>query len=121
MVVSRQTTVIEMPSDMPTAKVKRALEIVRTAVDSHQGMQEDFPPRVLLRDLKESSIGISLIYWCHPPKYWDFLAFSEKVNLQIMEQLEAEGIDFAAPALTLHTAEDQRCGLNAETSPKNEQ
>ena len=44
-----------------------------------------------------------MIYWYHRPNYWDFLAFSEKVNLQIMEQLESEGIEFAAPALTVHT------------------
>ena len=107
-----------MPSGTPTAKVKRALEIVRAALKDHEGMQEDFPPRVFLRDLKESSIGIFMIYWYHPPDYWDFLAFSEKVNLQIMEELEAEGIDFAAPALTVHTAEHQKRGLNAGTSPK---
>ena len=47
------------------------------------------------------------------------LAFSEKVNLQIMEQLEAEGISFAAPALTVHTEEQIRRGLTAEASPKN--
>jgi MscS family membrane protein len=115
----RRTAVIEMPSDTPTAKVKRALEIVRAAVDDHEGMREDLPPRVFLRDLKESSIGIFMIYWYQPPDYWDFLAFSEKVNLQIMEQLEAEGIDFAAPALTVHTPEHQKRGLNAGTSPKN--
>ena len=115
----RRTAVIEMPSDTPTAKVKLALEIVRAAVDGHEGMQKDFPPRVYLRDLKESSIGIFMIYWYHPPNYWDFLAFSEKVNLQIMEQLEAEGIDFAAPALTVHTPQGRRPGLDAGASQEN--
>jgi MscS family membrane protein len=101
----RRSATVEMPSDTPVVKVKRALEIMRTAVDNHEGMQEDFPPRVFLRDLKESSIGIVMIYWYHPANYWDYLAFSEKVNLSIMEQLEAEGIPFAAPALTVHTTE----------------
>ena len=117
----RRTAVIEMPSGTPTAKVKRALEIVRAAVDDHEGMQEEFPPRVFLRDLKESSVGIFMIYWYHPPKYWDYLAFSEKVNLQIMEQLEAEGIDFAAPALTVHRADDWSPERNAGMSTKNDE
>ena len=112
----RRTAVVELPSGTPTAKVKKALEIVRAAVENHEGMQEDLPPRVFLRDLKESSIGIFLIYWYHPPEYWDFLAFSEKVNLQIMEQLEAEGIPFAAPALTVHTGDPQTLELNAQAS-----
>ena len=107
-----------MPSDTPVVKVKRALEIMRTAVDNHEGMQEDFPPRVFLRDLKESSIGIVMIYWYHPANYWDYLAFSEKVNLRIMEQLEAEGIPFAAPALTVNTAGAQTSGSGSAESPR---
>ena len=79
-------------------------------------MQEEFPPRVFLRDLKESSIGIVMIYWYHPPNYWDYLAFSENVNLQIMEQLEAEGIDFAAPALTVFNVDKKRSEPNLVSS-----
>jgi MscS family membrane protein len=105
-----------MPSDTPVAKVKRALQIIRAAVDNHEGMKEDIPPRVFLRDMNETSIGILMMYWYHPANYWDYLAFSEKVNLQIMEQLEAADIAFAAPALTVHTAEHQRAGLNAGSS-----
>ena len=33
----------------------------------------------------------------------------------IIEKLEAEGIPFAAPALTVHTAEHQRPGLSAQS------
>ena len=85
-------------------------------------MEEGFPPRVFLRDLNESSIGIVMIYWYHPANYWDYLAFSEKVNLRIMEQLEAEGIEFAAPALTIHTANVQTLGLNSRPrDPRREQ
>jgi MscS family membrane protein len=101
----RRSATIEMPSDTPVVKVKRALQIIRAAVENHEGIEADFPPRVFLRDMNESSIGIVMIYWYHPADYWNYLAFSEKVNLQIMEQLEAEGISFAAPALTVHTAE----------------
>jgi MscS family membrane protein len=106
----RRTATIEMPSDTPVAKVKRALQIIRTAVDNHEGMEEDFPPRVFLRDMNESSIGIVIFYWYHPANYWDYLAFTEKVNLQIMEQLESEDIPFAAPALTVHTVEHEGTG-----------
>ena len=94
-----------MPANTSFAQLKRALEIVRGALDNHDGMEEGFPPRVYLRDLKESSIGIFFIYWYHPPDYWDFLALTERLNLRIMEQFEAEDIAFAAPALTVHMAD----------------
>jgi MscS family membrane protein len=104
----RRTAVLEMPSNTPVAKVKRALEIVSAVLENHEGMADDFPPRVFLRDLKESSIGIFIIYWYHPPNYWDFLAFSQKINLQIMEELEAEQIPFASPALTIEMSEEHK-------------
>jgi MscS family membrane protein len=108
----RRTATIRMPPDTPVAKVKRALEIIRNAVDNHEGMDEAYPPRVFLRDLDESSIGIYMAYWYHPAEYWGFLAFSEKVNLQIMQQFEAEKILFAMPALTVHTQDAKSVGLN---------
>ena len=103
----RRTATIQMPSNTPVAKVNRALEIVRDALKNHEGMEEEFPPRVFLRDINDASIGIFLIYWYHPPKYWDYLAFSERLNLQIMEQFETERIPFARPALTIQMAEGE--------------
>jgi hypothetical protein len=38
-----------------------------------------------------------MLYWYEPPKYWDFMAFNEKVNVQIMEECEKEGIRLALP------------------------
>ena len=101
----RRTATIQMPSYTPVAKVNRALQIVRDALDNHEGMEEEFPPRVSLRDINDASIGIFLIYWYHPPNYWDYLAMSERLNLQVMKQFEAEQIPFAKTALTIQMAE----------------
>jgi len=98
----RRAVTIELPSDTPPAKIRRALEILREIVKDHEGMNANYPPRVYLRDVNEGSIGIFMVYWHHPPEYWDFLAFGERVSLQMSEQFEAEGIAFAAPALTVN-------------------
>jgi len=108
----RRTATIQMPSTTPVDKVNRALKIVRKALDDHEGMDEDFPPRIFMRDINDASIGIFLIYWYHPPNYWDYLAFSERVNLQVMEQFETEQIPFAKPALTIHMAESSVQGIS---------
>jgi MscS family membrane protein len=71
-------------------------------------MVANYPPRVFLRDINEGSLGILMIYWYHPPEYWKFLAFSERVTLQMSEQFEAEGIAFAAPGLTVQMAPDEK-------------
>lgn len=100
----RHTATIQMPSCTPVSKVNLALEIVRNALEDHEGMREQFPPRVFLRDINEASIGIVLIYWYHPPDYWEYLAFSERVSLQVMEQFETHQIPFARPGQTIHIA-----------------
>ena len=101
----RRTLKIELPSDQPTAKIKRALEILRGILEDHEGMDEERPPRVYLRDINERSIGIFAAYWYHPPEYWDFLAFGERVTLEMIEQFEAEGIVYSSPTVTVRLPE----------------
>jgi len=49
-----------------------------------------------------------MIYWCFPPNYWDFMAFTERANIQIMRAFEQEGIEFAFPTTTTYLAQDDR-------------
>ena len=64
------------------------------------------PYRVFLRDVNEDSLGIFMIYWYHPPAYWDFVAFGERINLEIVKRFDAEGIRFALPAQKLYLTGD---------------
>jgi MscS family membrane protein len=70
--------------------------------------QPDFPPRVSFNDLNADSLNLLVLYWYHPPEYWDYLDHATWVNLQIMERFNAEGIDFAFPTQTLHLARDDK-------------
>lgn len=103
----RHSATLQMPSCTSFAKVNHALAIVRGALKNHEGMKAEFPPRVFLRDVNDASIGIVLIFWYHPPDYWEYLAFSERVYLQIMKQFEAAAIPFARPARLVHVSESQ--------------
>jgi len=69
--------------------VNRALDIVPDMLKEHEGMEENLSPRVYLRHFNDASIGIFLIYWYDPPNCWDYLAFSEHLNLRIVELFEA--------------------------------
>lgn len=70
--------------------------------------QPDFEPRVYFNELNADSLNIIVIYWYHPPEYWDYLEHANWINLQIMERFNAEGIDFAFPTQTLHMAGDDK-------------
>jgi len=94
--------------DTPPAKVQEAVDILKDILANHEGMQEDFPPRVFFSDFNSESLNILVLYWYHPADYWAYMAFSEKVNQQILERFNAAGIDFAFPTRTLHLAGDPK-------------
>jgi MscS family membrane protein len=67
---------------------------------------------VFFDKLNADSLNILMIYWYHPPDYWQYLEFTERINLQIIEQFNAEGIDFAFPTQTVYVAGDKKRPLD---------
>jgi len=102
--------------DTPPQKIEKGIALVKEILADHEGMQPDFPPRVYFNDFNSDSLNIMVIYWYHPPNYWDYMAFTEKVNLQIMRAFEAEGIEFAFPTTTTYLAQDDRRPLHIRFS-----
>ena len=112
----RRLTNITITYDTPPDKVERAVDIIRGILENHEGMHPDFPPRVYFNEFNDASLNIMMIYWYFPPNYWDFVAFSQRANLQIMRAFEAEGIEFAFPTTTTYLAQDDRRPLHIQIS-----
>ena len=104
----RRLTNIALPYNTPLDKVQKAVDIIRNALDDHEGMDPEFPPRVYFNEFNPASLNIIVLYWYHPPNYWDFLDFNQRVNIQIMQEFEKEGIKFAFPTTTTHLAPDDQ-------------
>lgn len=102
----RRLTNITITYDTPPEKIEKAVNIIETILDNHEGMKPDFPPRVYFNEFNPDSLNILVLYWYHPPDYWSFLAFSQGVNLQIMREFEKEGIQFAFPTSTTYLTQD---------------
>jgi MscS family membrane protein len=102
----RRLTNITITYDTPPEKVEKAVNIIETILDNHEGMKPDFPPRVYFNEFNSDSLNILVLYWYHPPDYWSFLTFSQGVNLQIMREFEKEGIRFAFPTSTTYLTQD---------------
>lgn len=92
--------------DTPPEKVERALEILNEILNNHEGMHKDFPPRIYFNEFNSESLNIMIIYWYHPPDYWDFMTFTENFNKEVLRRFNDEGIDFAFPTQTLYLAGD---------------
>ncbi len=95
---------IRLALDTPPEKIETAVSIVRQILENHQGMSENYPPRVYFDKIRPDAINIVMFYWYHPPEYWEFLEFSQKVNSAILQAFEKEGIKLAPPTKISLTA-----------------
>ena len=102
----RRVANITITYDTPPEKIDRALEILKEILNNHEGMNENFPPRVYFNDFNSASLNILVIYWYHPPAYWDYIAFTERFNKEVLRRFNEEGIEFAFPTQTLYLARD---------------
>jgi len=119
----RRVTDLHVPLDTPRVKLEKAIELIRATLDDHEGMAPDFPPRVFFNEFNPDSFNIRIMYWYHPPNYWDFLAFSEKLNLAVYRVFDEQGIRFALPTRVTYTTTESEPGplelkVDAEKKPK---
>jgi small-conductance mechanosensitive channel len=112
----RRLANITITYDTPPDKVEKALSIIREILTDHEGMNPDSPPRVFFNEFNDASLNIIMLYWYHPPDWASYMAFSERVNLQIMRAFEAEGIEFAFPTTTNYLAHDSHRPLQISIS-----
>ena len=108
----KRTANITITYDTPPEKIERAVEIVKELLDNHEGMDDNFPPRVYFSELNADSLNIMATYWFHPPDYWAYMDFSEKFNRELFRRFNEEGIDFAFPTQTVYLAGDESRPLN---------
>lgn len=103
----RRVFSVTITYDTSPDMVDRALEILKEILDNHEGMDENFPPKVFFDDLNADSLNLKCFYWFHPPDYWSYMEFTEKVNREVFRRFNEEGIDFAFPTQTIHLAGDK--------------
>ena len=91
--------------DTPPEKVQQAVDILKELLDNHEGMKEEYPPRVFFNDFNDCSLNILAIYWYHPPEYWKYLEHAERLNMELLKRYNEAGIEFAFPTQTLYVNE----------------
>jgi MscS family membrane protein len=90
--------------DTTPEKVQEAIDILKDILKDHEGQNADMPARIYFTDFADSSLTIAVTYWYHPANWWDYSAFSERVNMEIFKRFNAAGIEFAFPSQTIYLA-----------------
>ena len=93
----RHSSAFLLPLDTPADKLEEAVEIVRAFLEDHEGMDPGVPPRVFLNGLTETGFRLKVLFWYHPPEYWDYQAYCQTFNLFVAKSFAEAGIRFAAP------------------------
>jgi len=104
----RRLADITITYDTPPEKTARAVAILKEILHDHEGMRPEFPPRVFFSEFNDCSLNLLVLYWYHPPDYWKYMAFSERVNMEILRRFNEEGIEFAFPTQTVYLANDEK-------------
>jgi len=104
----RWLTNITITYDTPPDKVGKAVQIIREILDNHEGMHQDFPPRVYFNGFNDWSLNILVIAWYHPPDYWAYTEWLQRACMEILHRFNDEGIDFAFPSQTVYMANDDK-------------
>ncbi len=102
----RRVSEIPLSVDISSSQAAKAVEIVESLLENHEGFNPDFPPRVWLNDFERDHLELKLIYWYHPPDYWAYTAHADRINRRILEKFEEAGIVIALPSFTTKV-EDQ--------------
>jgi len=102
----RRLANITITYDTPPEKVKEAKTILEDILKDHEGMDPEFPPRVYFNEFNADSLNFLVLYWYHPPDFWAYMEFTEKVNNEILDRFNNAGIEFAFPTQTIHLKND---------------
>jgi len=94
----RKSSEIRLPPDTSYEKVEKAVAIIRGKLTGPEIVDPELPPRCFLDELGPQGVSICFIYWYSPPDEWAFHAFGEKLSLEILRALEAEGIELVPAA-----------------------
>jgi MscS family membrane protein len=93
----RRSGEIHIPLDTPGKQIEQAVAIVRQELVEHEGSEPERPPHVFFDDFTPEAFRIQFYHWYTSTDFWQFKAFSEKVNFAIVHKFEAEGIPFSLP------------------------
>ena len=101
----KRTLELGVTYDTSPEKMNEAQQILRDILSDHEGQHPAYPPRIYFKTFNSSSLDLVVIYWYHPGDYWAYMAHAGAVNQQILERLNAAGIEFAFPTRTLYLNE----------------
>jgi small-conductance mechanosensitive channel len=98
----------------PPGKVHRVPAIVRETIEKQQATRFDRSHFMLFA---ESGLRVETVYWVLSPDYNRYADIQHAVNVELMQRLAAEDIEFALPSRTLYVRPPGESAIAAAGAP----
>ena len=93
--------------DTTPEKLQRGMDILKKMLEARKKhCHPDNPCRVFFSDFNADSLNIVVYYYFVPPDWWDYLAFTNDFNMELLQRFNDEGIEFAFPTQTLYVKQE---------------
>jgi small-conductance mechanosensitive channel len=87
--------------DTPREKLRRIPEMIRKAVEAQEQTRFD---RSHFKEFGDFSLNFETVYYVEVADYAKYMDVQQAINLDLHEQFESEGIEFAFPTQTIYLA-----------------
>jgi MscS family membrane protein len=104
----RWQTDLGLTCETTPEKIELAVEIIQDILHDHEGMRQDYPPRVFFNGFNDWNLNISIHAWYFPADYWKYQEWLQKTCLEIVRRFREENIEFAYPTQTIHQLREER-------------
>jgi len=96
---------LRLAYDTPADKLSQAPAIVRGLIEAKADVRFD---RCHLKSLGESAIDLEAVFYMTNPDYVLFMDTQQRINLEVLDAFEREGIRIAYPTQTVHLQDDRQ-------------
>lgn len=88
----------------PVEKLKKIPGMIEGIIGPMENVEFD---RVHLKTLGDFSLDYTVVYYVLLPDYSSYLDIQQLINLELYQQFEAEGIEFAYPSQTVYLGKEE--------------
>ena len=95
-----------LPLNSTEEELATTLRILRETLADHDGMVEDFPPRVVIGGFERDGIEVLGIVWHHPPGIIGFPDWMESTTRTLLREFKENKIRLIPPARWMESPQD---------------
>jgi small-conductance mechanosensitive channel len=110
----RATFALDIAYDTPPDVVERVPAVVRAAIEAESPIRFD---RSHFASFGESALRIEAVYFVLDPAYNVYMDIQQRINLTLLRQFNAAGIQFAFPTRTVHLSGATEATSGREPNP----